>query len=193
MVFVAKFSTMADLYHLLDEVETQEPEESQDWEQQDREYLQVPPELQDAAQKRFEPTPMDERVDLDDFLQSESEVLYNKLQSLWSQEINAPEILSYDSETVEGLTNALRQQEELIDNGEVDTGNTNVDALTESILKVDADRAKFLLSDLLKMRLQKIEEYPLHMRENGDRLSEKEVSVCVASRLNWSPSSLITP
>merc|ERR1712238_538191 len=38
----------------------------------------------------------------------------------------------------------------------------------------DADRLRFLLTDLTRIRLQKIERYALHVREEGDRLSKDE-------------------
>jgi len=171
---------MADLYHLLDEIE--EPQEQQivdenkEWNEEDRERVELP----DAfSQKDSAPETTDERVDLEDFAAHESlqDLPYTKLQRMWTQELNSPELLPYDEETIQTLIEAVQQQEERSD--DIDTGNANMDALLGSILKIDAERVKFLVSDLLKTRLKKIEAHPLHMREHIDRMSENEVGTNV--------------
>jgi GINS complex subunit 4 len=190
---------MADLYNLLDEIDQpqeQQQEEDLEGEQEwqadnDREELDLPPALQEAAQKKLEGTPdatydEDERVDLDDFNPEISleDLPYTHLQQLWTQEIHSPELLSYDDETIRGLTQAVEQQEEHIEDMDLpeyndeheSTGNDkNMKALVQSVLKIDADRVKFLLSDVLRRRLTKIEEHPLHMRTLTDRMSDGEV------------------
>jgi hypothetical protein len=194
-------NTMADLYNLLDEIDEpqeqpfqqqEEDLEDEQW-QSDREELDLPPALQEAARKKLQGTPEtyddeDERVDLEDLNleQTLADLPYTQLQHLWTQEIHSPELLFYDDETIRGLTQAVEQQEEEIENmdlpeynnenGAAGGGNDkNMKALVQSVLKIDADRVKFLLSDVLRRRLTKIEEYPLHMRTLTDRMSDGEV------------------
>lgn len=159
---------MADLAHLLEEPEEAlQQEEEQEWNQDDRETIDLP-----QIQKEHEKAEVD-RLDLDDLVQkdSQTESAYGKLRNLWIQELNSPELLPYDEETIQYLTEAVQAQE---DTSEF-TGNANVDALLSSIVKVDSERVKFLVSDLLKLRLWKIQSYPLHMRKNIDKMSENEV------------------
>lgn len=190
---------MADLYNLLDEIDQpQEQQQEEDLEDEqewqgagDREDVDLPPALQEAARKKLQGTPAnaddyeDERVDLEDFNPeiSLADLSYTHLQQLWTQEIHSPELLFYDDETIRGLTTAVEQQEEQIENMDLPeyndehaSGNDkNMKALVQSVLKIDADRVKFLLSDVLRRRLTKIEEHPLHMRTLTDRMSDGEV------------------
>jgi GINS complex subunit 4 len=200
---------MADLYNLLDEIDEpqeqpfqQQEEDLEDdsqnqseWQDRDRdrEQLELPPALQEAARKKLMGTPddetvADERVDLEDLVQEQSlaDLAYTQLQHLWTQEIHSPELLFYDDETIRGLTQAVEQQEEDIENmnspeSNIASGNgtndNNMKALVQSVLKIDADRVKFLLSDVLRRRLGKIEEHPLHMRTLTDRMSDNEVRI----------------
>jgi hypothetical protein len=105
------------------------------------------------------------------------ELPYEKLLHRWSQELHSPELLPFDQETVQTICEALERQESTMDDFlEADqTGNANMDALFHSLLRIDSDRVKFLLADLLKQRLQKIEAHPLYMRECLDRMSDSEV------------------
>jgi hypothetical protein len=175
---------MADLHHLLDQVtEPEEEAAAEDWDD-DRDNLAVPTALAEAERNKLDSTTDEsaggERLDLGDLLESsytEDTTVYARLQKLWSQELYAPEILPFDDETLQAATHALDSQEEVMDQLQTEgsSSNANLDALMGRILKIDSDRAKFLLCGLLKRRLGKIEAYPLHMRENLDRLSDKEV------------------
>jgi GINS complex subunit 4 len=199
---------MADLYNLLDEIDQpqdqQQEEDLQDeqWQADDREELDLPPALQEAARKKLQGTPEptydeDERVDLDDFNPEVSleDLPYTHLQQLWTQEIHSPELLFYDDETIRGLTQAVEQQEEHIENmdlpeysdepGAGGGNDKNMKALVQSVLKIDADRVKFLLSDVLRRRLTKIEEHPLHMRTLTDRMSDGEVRDPAKVQVVW--------
>jgi GINS complex subunit 4 len=206
---------MADLYNLLDEIdepqeqpvqEQEEDLEDEEWQAADnREEVDLPPALQEAARKKLQGTPEntadeEERVDLEDFNpeQSLEDLPYTQLQHLWTQEIHSPELLFYDDETIRGLTQAVEQQEEDIENmdspdyynenngaGGGGGNDKNMKALVQSVLKIDADRVKFLLSDVLRRRLTKIEEHPLHMRTLTDRMSDGEVRDPAKSTRVW--------
>jgi len=111
---------------------------------------------------------------------------YEALKRLWIQEVNSTELLDYDSELIPILMEMIPSQEEVIEQfqaqalqnpsavpGSVDP---NLASLAASICKMDLDRMYFLLADLKRTRLGKIEKYALHNREILDRMSEKEVN-----------------
>ena len=185
---------MADLYNLLDgldegqEQEEQEEElveQQEEWEEPEEQDL--PPALAEAAKRKLPSGEEAEEeedyevgadlADLSDPKESLAGLPYTKLQKLWSQEMHCPELLPFDNELFDTITSALEQAEERLEEVAVEgmTGNANLDNLFSSILSVDVQRAKFLYCDWLKLRLKKIEAYPLHMREKLDRMSDREV------------------
>lgn len=99
--------------------------------------------------------------------------LYTKLNSLWLQERHCPELLDYDEEMVEELVRTFEEREEEID--EMADSHDPVELLLSSLQQQDMDRAKFVLSDWLTQRLEKIEAHPLHMRTKIDSMSASEV------------------
>lgn len=176
---------MADLYNLLDEIDEPQEQPFQSQEdsvasdiEQDREQVELPT----FEKPSTAASETDERVDLEDLVaaQSLTDLPYTRLQHLWSQELHSPELLAFDATTVQDLTEAVERQEEDAENMEFGSDN-NMNALVQSILKIDADRVKFLLADLLRTRLGKIEEHPLHMRTRTENMSENEV--CLSSVL----------
>ena len=48
-------------------------------------------------------------------------------------------------------------------------------SIAASICKMDMDRLAFTLTDLMRIRLEKIEKYALHNRKHIDRMSKDEV------------------
>lgn len=177
---------MADLYNLLDEIDNpQENLSEEDWDEAGREQLELPPALVEAERRKHTqqqpstPDAADERVDLHDFLQPKEifDLPYARLNLLWSQEHSSPELLPYDAETIETMIEAIKRQEERIDDMDSLTGNANIDALTASLMKVDMERVKFLICNMLKQRLHKIESYHLHLRDNVESMSDNEVRV----------------
>lgn len=178
---------MADLYHLLEEVEAPREEVQQleeEWDE-DREHLDLPDALREAErlkqQRRHEeeeepstPEAADERADLEDIQLDLDDLPYKELQTRWTQEVNSPELLPFQEDIiVHKLLQAASEQEER----EIITGNVNTDELAASLLRIDAERVKFMVGNLLQQRLRKIEEYPLFMREQVDRMSDEEVSL----------------
>ena len=187
----------------------QQDSQNSDDEEGGRERLELPAALEEAEERRRNKrqhhggdgrgrTPADdadERFDLEDVVgrlqpqvSSEDDVVvgaatYSKLKTLWTQELDSPELLPYDEETIQSLTEALKRQEERIDDlqtygstGEASTGNSaNLDALAVNLMRVDADRVKFVICSLLRERLRKLEEHPLYMRQFVDRMSDGEV------------------
>jgi hypothetical protein len=179
---------MADLHHLLDEVlePQQQPEiedTADDWDEEAREQLTLPAALVEAERRKLNETPdatEEERLDLGDVAgvdELQGNTAYAKLQALWTQELFSPDILPYDNNVVQSMTEALHEQEERMEQLQTQgaSANAHLDALLTRVLKIDSERAKFLLCSLLKRRLAKIQEFPLHMRSKLDCLSDLEV------------------
>jgi GINS complex subunit 4 len=117
---------------------------------------------------------MDDDDDVqDDEQQNISNELYEKLHQLWLQERHCPELLKYDEDMVQGLLRSFEEREEMID--ESSDSHNAVELLMSNLQQQDLDRAKFVLSDWLTHRLQKIESHPLHMRIKLDDMSRNEV------------------
>ena len=59
-------------------------------------------------------------------------------------------------------------------------GDPTLSNIAANICKMDMDRLSFVISDLMRIRLEKIEKYHLHNRDFLDRMSQREVSnICV--------------
>jgi hypothetical protein len=101
---------------------------------------------------------------------------YTHLYHAWVQECHAPELLPYPYETIQQIRNGLLRYENyscMNAQDELDgdshrhrsrrqNTNENLNALMDSLLRIDVERVKFLLSDLLKRRIQKITLHPQH-------------------------------
>ena len=130
---------------------------------------------------------------------------YERLKSLWSQEVMCPELLPNDPDTVALHAELLQGQEDTIEElkeraaaglgigGGAD--EPMLASLAASIYKMEADRVRFLLADLTRTRLAKIENHALYNRELVDRMSDEEVrcvpcdcchSVSFAAVVLWS-------
>mmetsp|Transcript_56114 Transcript_56114/g.63505 ORF Transcript_56114/g.63505 Transcript_56114/m.63505 type:complete len:292 (-) Transcript_56114:114-989(-) len=210
---------MADLYHLLDELE--ENDDADDGVKNDRRLTvetaitdalsdddddyedvtpastpRIPAALQVAVREKE--GYLDKDLDKDDlFMKNGADIdmmydnddeqdneqlvsneLYEKLHQLWLQERHCPELLEYDEEMVQKLLNSFEEREETIDE-ESDSRNA-VELLMSNLQQQDLDRAKFVLSDWLTHRLQKIESHPLHMRTKVDSMSQNEIEYLMA-------------
>jgi hypothetical protein len=118
------------------------------------------------------------------------DLTYEKLKVLWIDEINSPDLLPWDDETFsimsdlltdchEHMLVQLRSQARPVAGGGR-RSSSSVDpalaSLAASICQMDADRVGFILADLCRVRLSKIEKYPLHhVKDSIDRLSDLEV------------------
>ena len=115
---------------------------------------------------------------------------YELLKSLWAQELMCPELLPHDIETITLHLELLQGQEETIgelQDAAVAVGGGAADPmlshLAAGIYKMEADRVRFLLADLTRTRLAKLENHALHNRELVDRMSEDEVSITTLDAL----------
>jgi hypothetical protein len=193
----------AELDNYSDHEELDQEDEQEDLEDVEADKhdgnVPVPEVLRQAAQrlKNLPSKPLDQSVeeeeeedDVDDWQQSGAtlkateqlllDLSYHRLGKLWAQECHSPELVPFDHDTIATMSEELRSvaSGETINDIALQNavaGNANMQALVESILRIDADRLKFLLADLLKRRLAKIEAHPLHMRTKTDRMSEHEV------------------
>jgi len=118
---------------------------------------------------------------------------YEQLKHLWISELTSPELMPHDSETVALHVEVLAGQEESVDdlwgmsrvhhgdggrgNGRTGDGPTGeMASLMAQILKMDLDRTRFMLVDLARSRMAKIENHALFNRELVDRMTDEEVN-----------------
>ncbi|RLN00588.1 DNA replication complex GINS protein SLD5 [Panicum miliaceum] len=95
------------------------------------------------------------------------------LRRAWRNEKAAPEILRFDTP----LVSRVREQVQLLEETLDDFADTGVDDLVVSLYQMDLDRTLFLLRSYLRLRLQKIEKYTMHISRSDDlrsRLSPQE-------------------
>lgn len=173
---------MADLSNLLEELDQNnesniiENNDQQDWEEAEEVDLQLrKPTIEDTAEDWTK-----ESLEKDASTAQKEAIAalsYTKLKNLWTAEANCPELLPYDETVFAAIREQITEAEERIEEMTSDGPEENplLNSLYVSILTVDLERTKFLLSDLLRRRLDKIEMFPLHMREHVDRMSNAEV------------------
>lgn len=180
---------MADLENLLDEInvnaseDEDEPEIYTDPTPSTR--PSIPAALAAAADQRESTTQYDH-----DEEEGETSHLpdpeYEQLKSLWTQELICPELLSADAETTSLHVDLLEGQEETIEDllkrsmksQQGSNGATGeLASLMAQITKMDLDRTRFMLVDLARVRMAKIENHALHNKTLVDRMTEEEVSV----------------
>ncbi|TFJ80196.1 hypothetical protein NSK_008462 [Nannochloropsis salina CCMP1776] len=97
-----------------------------------------------------------------------------RLTRWWLQEEAAPELLPFQTQTVEDLYAVVEEQQ-----GFVDVSKTSVAEASSALLyQMEIDRVKYLLSRYLRARLRKLEKYILHVALDPDmrqRLSPQEL------------------
>lgn len=111
---------------------------------------------------------------------------YETLKALWTSEMACPELLPHDAETVLQIVEELSGKEEVIDEllqrsrrqGQQQQSREatgELASLMAQITKMDSDRTRFMLVDLARTRMAKIENHALHNRILVDRMTEEEV------------------
>jgi hypothetical protein len=179
---------MADLHNILDgiddglsedeqeEIPTQNGSNDDPDDDVDRQQPAALEEFEQRHQRGYREEDAEDAGEEDDAMEpgsvSES---YIKLKRMWQQELSCPELLPFDEGTIHEIQEQLVQREKAVEDMGVEAGD--IEALLGSVLKVDADRAKFMLNDLLRTRIWKIQEHPLHMRDLADRMSDQEVGM----------------
>jgi GINS complex subunit 4 len=214
---------MADLYNLLQddnllrgqdaEIEEDIGAEEEEWDQEEREHVQIRAALVEREAHNESNSDGTKALTLDyeaplelkDLHQQDEgsiEIgkLYCKLKSLWTQEVLSPELQPYDADAISGLVDAIADQEDAAAEAQSSmnsTGNSNLDSLIGSVMKVDVSRCKFLLCSLIRERLRKIEEHPWHLRLHGEELmSKNEASSPTAYQFffsSWNLTKILRP
>ncbi|XP_042435368.1 DNA replication complex GINS protein SLD5-like [Zingiber officinale] len=94
------------------------------------------------------------------------------LKRAWRNEKAAPEILQFEA----SLVLRIREQIKLIEETVEEFVDNGVDDLIVSLYQMDLDRSLFLLRSYLRIRLQKIEKYMIHISKTDlwNKLSEQE-------------------
>ncbi|KAJ0980576.1 hypothetical protein J5N97_008831 [Dioscorea zingiberensis] len=94
------------------------------------------------------------------------------LKRAWRNEKAAPEILQFQA----ALVLRAREQIQLLEGTVEEFVGNGVDDLAVSLYQMDLDRTQFLLRSYLRLRLQKIEKYMIHISKTNlwNRLSEQE-------------------
>lgn len=178
---------MADLYNLLGDIDQIEPHDDQ---QQDDAIIEstddmaygqpeVPAALKEAKRLKFSYTSETTQPDVS-IENSKEDADYVTLKSLWFQEINCPELLPHDKDNMSLFMELIESQEESIDKLQAATStssDSNMDNLVASIYSMDAARVRFMLTDLARTRLSKIEQFAFYMRDHLDLMSAEEVIV----------------
>jgi len=167
-------------------------EENQPWDD-DGDSEQV--DLEELRQNQFQEDEADDDADAEAMalgannMSSQSAELdqrhyYRRLKYCWQQELASPELLSLHDEDKEMITtvqNQLERRDATLVQLTSSEGVGDMEALLASIIKVDMDRAKFMLTDLLRTRLKKIQEHAFYMIQEGyqDRMTDQEVRYAV--------------
>ncbi|XP_052188408.1 DNA replication complex GINS protein SLD5 [Diospyros lotus] len=95
------------------------------------------------------------------------------LKRAWRTEKAAPEILQFEA----ALVQRSREQIQLVEETVEESMAGGVDPLIVSLHQMDLDRTLFLLRSYLRIRLQKIEKYMVHIHKTTElwnRLSKQE-------------------
>ena len=109
---------------------------------------------------------------------------YEQLKRWWTQELASPgDLMPYDKDIIEMHLELLQGQEDIIESlledGQVDEETSVHVALEVSVYRMEMDRLRYLLADLARIRLAKIERFALHMRTTAEmieRMSDDERS-----------------
>eukprot|EP00956_Cyclotella_meneghiniana_P021924 scaffold40652_cov62-Cyclotella_meneghiniana.AAC.1 len=194
---------MADLNNLLDEITNQDEQDGND----DDTYLRhhdapavdppvrsaIPAALEAALhqQQRNQSSSSNNEDDINDTSASHlPDQEYEQLKSLYCQELIAPELLPADPDVVSLHVDLLDGQEETVqlllrqssstnntNSGDSDEVSGELASLMAQITKMDLDRTRYMLVDLARVRMAKMENFALfNWREMQDRLTEEEVS-----------------
>jgi hypothetical protein len=116
---------------------------------------------------------------------------YTRLYHSWVQECHAPELLPFQYDVIQQIRDGLSRYEEFMeeamtmnDGNTTLTNNENLNALVHSLLRIDVDRVKFLVSDLLRRRIQKLTLHPQHYVRLLHDSTENNAPVHVPSKRN---------
>ncbi|OQS06359.1 hypothetical protein THRCLA_01599 [Thraustotheca clavata] len=101
----------------------------------------------------------------------------DRLREAWINELNAPEILDFQSELMEEILEQVQNQQEFVDEISRDQEKmTEERAFANKLYQMEIDRIKYMIASYLRVRLSKIEQHTRHVISNSlDRLSQGEI------------------
>ena len=89
---------------------------------------------------------------------------YQKVQHFWSTEVGTPTLLPYPFAFLPKVQETLQEQGEVISHLKANIKSLP-DSITLSILEGEYERVKYIVTDLLRCRLKKIERHPFFYGE----------------------------
>ncbi|KAF0700581.1 Aste57867_8917 [Aphanomyces stellatus] len=98
------------------------------------------------------------------------------LRIAWSNELNSPELLSFQSDLISDMVEQVQNQQSFVDEIAADTEALNDErAFTNKLYQMEIDRIKYMIASYLRLRLMKIEQHTAHvLKESKDKLSQGE-------------------
>jgi GINS complex subunit 4 len=97
------------------------------------------------------------------------------LRAALQNEKRAPEILSYETDAVEGLLLLIEEQENSL--RELENDQENDDSLIQNLLQLEVDRIRHVVRSYLRARLLKLQScLAYHLEKESDKLSPAERS-----------------
>ena len=95
------------------------------------------------------------------------------LQTVWINELNAPELLPYQEELISDMLEQMSNQQEFLDAMTTDVENkTEESSFTIHFYQMEVDRIKYMIASYLRTRLFKIEQFPLFCNQDLDMRSK---------------------
>jgi len=202
---------MADFNNLLGELEetpslsVQDPAESyndttqvtdsytdpQDHDAESDDADDIPAALQEALNLQENPNIIDDTTSVNGDAhahehENENELQYELLKRVWIQELNSTELCQYNDDVMKEFLDMLSMQEETMENLQNQpSADVTLASIAASVCKMDMDRLSFTLADLMRIRLEKIEKYPLHNRDVLNLMSEEEVRIAYMLQLEF--------
>ncbi|RHY30464.1 hypothetical protein DYB32_004308 [Aphanomyces invadans] len=99
------------------------------------------------------------------------------LRDAWVNELNAPELLSFQTDLISDLVEQVQNQQSYVDDMSADVATlTEERSFTNKLYQMEIDRIKYMLASYLRIRLRKIEQHTMHvLNESLDKMSQGEI------------------
>ncbi|KAK7203346.1 hypothetical protein BZA70DRAFT_283475 [Myxozyma melibiosi] len=103
----------------------------------------------------------------------EKEQDFAKLVRLWISERTCPDILPYDEQLMNSLTDRLREQVEFIEMATADPEVASQSKLKLLLVESELERIKFLVRGYVRARLHKIDKYYMYLSTDDSDVRQK--------------------
>ncbi|ETV94897.1 hypothetical protein, variant 1 [Aphanomyces invadans] len=99
------------------------------------------------------------------------------LRDAWVNELNAPELLSFQTDLISDMVEQVQNQQSYVDDMSADVATlTEERSFTNKLYQMEIDRIKYMLASYLRIRLRKIEQHTMHvLNESLDKMSRGEI------------------